>query len=95
MTDSTCRSCGAPIVWRTRSPRTEGEKSRPIPCDPPRLLIRLDVDGTDTMLVCEDGEVRSGLRVRDVARTGMPVGTYCTGRVAHFATCPDADRHRR
>lgn len=97
MAESTCSSCGAPVVWRTRPPAAEGAKPKPIPCDPLRILIRVDVAGdqADTTLVCEDGVTRRGLRVQNVREKGLQLGTYCTGRVSHFATCPDAERHRR
>lgn len=97
MTAATCRSCGAPIVWRTTPPTEEGGKPKPHPCDPVRLLIRVDCDDNekDTTLLCEDGIVRKGRRMTDVAARGMPLGTYTTGRVSHFATCPNAQQHRR
>lgn len=43
MSAAACRSCSAPIVWRTTAPTEEGGKPKPHPCDPARLLIRIDV----------------------------------------------------
>ena len=56
---TTCRGCGAEIVWIT-SPR-----GKPIPCDPPEVTV-----------VTEAGHVVSG-------------------RVSHWATCPQAEQFRR
>lgn len=78
-----CRSCGAWIEWVTTS---HGKKQ---PLDPGLSAVG-------------NVEVRLGLAyyVRDADReavfarqraAGLPVGL----RVSHFATCPNAKRHRK
>lgn len=74
---STCRSCGASIVWI----KTAAGKC--MPCD--AALITFTRGGGPETFVTPEGKVERGKRDRN--------GTL-TGYISHFATCPNADRHR-
>ena len=78
---STCKSCGAPIVW------IESPKGKWIPCDEGIVPYKKDRRGPDS-IVRQDGEI---IRCR-LTFDGEPDGS---GRMAHWATCPNADQHRK
>ena len=63
---STCRSCGAAIVWA----KTTTGKSMPLDAEP-----------------VPDGNI--------VLHEGVAYVTGTGDRKSHFATCPNAARHRR
>lgn len=80
-----CRSCDAPVVWvETEATAKKGGRRMP-----------LDADPTDTRkaLVVENGNI-----VYTGQTTGdhTPIVRYVkNGRHrSHFATCPNASRHR-
>lgn len=75
-----CRSCGAEIIWIKTAAST-------MPCDPQPCYYKPDRQGA-AMMVTQGGEVVRATLV-DAARA---VGV---GYVSHFATCPDAARHKR
>lgn len=80
MSWSTCRSCSGPIDW-AKSDTT----GKPVPInhapDPAgNLAVRRDEDGT--------------LRVRS-APAGAKLAAGEQRGTSHFATCPNADQHRR
>ena len=78
---ATCKSCGAPIVW------IETPKHKWIPCDEGLIPYEEDLAGTD-FLVNRRGEIiRCTLDF-----VGIPSGM---GRMAHWATCPNAEQHRK
>ena len=78
---ATCRSCGAPIIWR----RTPTGGRIPLDADPrPNDGNVLDYGDELAIVVLS----HAGLVPLDAA----PGGTL---RVSHFATCPDAAKHRR
>ncbi len=77
---SRCRSCGADVIWV----RTERERKMP--------LDSLPVDSTGRNLFV----------LRDHASSEGPLAIAAWGLahtephyVSHFATCPNADEHRR
>lgn len=77
-----CRSCGRRILWiRMRS-------GKAMPVDDTIIYYRDDPHGRDR-IVTPDGNVVSC--VADV----MPDESTGFGYVSHFATCPNANSHRR
>jgi hypothetical protein len=70
MTEDTCKSCGAPILW------VETEKGKAMPLDAaPEQRVML---------------------VQTVAKGATKVkGVVVPCYRAHFATCPNADAHRK
>lgn len=94
---STCRSCGAPVVWVTMA-----DTGRRMPLD--EALV--DVVISDWVIPGARSEtvvVGSLLSARAVpAWSGVPadVEIHATarrvrGRRSHFSTCPNADQHRK
>ena len=76
-----CRSCGAPILWA----RTEAGKSIPLDSEPhPGGTIRIDDANPPLAIV-----VTIYAATPDELFGGAPLYR------SHFATCPDADRHRK
>jgi hypothetical protein len=81
-----CRSCGAPVEWAV----TQAGKRMPIDPEP-----RADgnIQFTGRILPSERGSVRE---VRYVtAQAGFFDDGLLARYVSHFATCPDADMHRK
>lgn len=76
-----CKSCGAEIIWI----ETEGGKM--MPCDATQETYWLG--GGKDRIVTPNGEVLSG---RFYGEPGKAAGL---GYRSHFATCPNADRHRK
>ena len=82
MKKSTCRGCGAPIVWI----RTTAGKS--MPCDAEPVLYKAR-EGAAGKIVTPNGEVLScDLDVGPDEATGI-------GYISHFVTCPQAEQFRR
>ncbi len=78
---SRCASCGAEIRWVVSA--TTGKRH---PVDTERVYIASGP--TDTVIVLDDGTTARGHRV------GPGTGVRA-GHVSHFATCPNANTHRR
>ena len=81
MNTSTCRGCGAPIVF------VRSAKGKYIPCDAQLVRYRANPDGKDMVVVDGEGVVRCDLDFDGYA-TGM-------ARISHFATCPQARQFRK
>ena len=82
MMKSTCRGCGAPIVWI----RTAAGKSMPCDAEPALYKAR---EGAAGKIVTPNGEVLScDLDVGPDEATGI-------GYISHFVTCPQAEQFRR
>lgn len=83
MKKSTCRGCGAPIVWI----RTAAGKS--MPCDAEPVLYKAR-EGAAGKIITGNGTVLSA----DIGGLAAfePDGV---GHVSHFATCPAAEQFRR
>lgn len=79
---TTCRSCGAPILFK----RTSAGKLMPLDRDPtPDGNVMLGfVGGEETAILLTDPGDIAGCAV-----DGVPLF------MPHFATCPDADRFRK
>lgn len=92
LVSSSCRSCGAPIVWAT----SERERSIPIDTKPrpdgnielveehDRLIARVLTDARRAEL---ERQILAANRDGDT----LPLNIYVT----HFTTCPNAAAHRR
>ena len=77
---SRCKTCREWIEWV----QTEGGKSMPV--DPCYLSVRALGSGVRATIVTDDGRVVTGA----VAPDGDE-----RGRQSHFASCPQAARHRK
>lgn len=78
---SKCRSCGAEIIWiKMRS-------GKAMPCDAyKRTMIK--GDGKD-VLITDDGGIIHG------TFADYEHGANASGYISHFATCPNANQHRK
>ena len=80
---SKCRSCGAEIKWI----RTFSGKNMPVNAE---MIHFFPKSGEKTELfVTEDGAVVHGVRAEEDQKF-----THI-GYISHFATCPNADQHRK
>jgi hypothetical protein len=77
---ATCRSCAAPILWAVTADR----RSMPVNLEP-------DPDGNLDLLWVSPG-MQPRVLVVDPAQPTLDDGPRYT---SHFATCPNADQHRR
>lgn len=80
---SECRSCHQPIEWVIVA---KSGKRMPIDPDP--------VEGGNIAKLPDDDDETGAARVEYVAPGGMLVDDRPV-YVSHFATCPQADQHRR
>lgn len=78
---STCKKCGAPIIW------IETPKHKWIPCDEGLIPYQEDQAGKDAIVIQNGAVIRCRLTF-----DGNPSGM---GRMAHWATCPYADSFRK
>ena len=81
MNTSTCRGCGAPIVF------VKSDAGKYIPCDAQLVRYRENPNGKDMVVVDGKGVVRC-----DLDFEGLPTGM---ARISHFATCPHAGKFRK
>ena len=81
MNTSTCRGCGAPIVF------LKSAMGRYIPCDAQLVRYRENPNGKDMVVVDGKGVVRC-----DLDFEGLPTGM---ARISHFATCPQAGKFKK
>lgn len=78
-----CKSCGAEVLW------VRTDKGRPMPLDcPPSALMPSDA-GPVTGVFDEWGRARRGYVTDETDPEHVLVS------VSHFATCPNANRHRK
>ena len=82
-----CKSCGKPIGWMKMS------SERMMPLDPEVKHFTLWTDGDPKeekkIFITDHGTVFAGIEVdADEPDT-------LAGRISHFATCPNADQHRK
>ena len=76
---SKCKSCGANIIW---IPTVSGKS---MPCDAKPIPYKEDATGS-LNLVTKDGRI---VRAKADAKSDL------VGYVSHFATCPNANAHRK
>ena len=81
MNTSTCKGCGAPIVF------VKSALGKYIPCDAQLVRYRANPYGKDMVVVEGEGAVRCDLEFE-----GLPTGM---ARISHFATCPQAKQFRK
>ena len=84
---TTCKSCGAKIVW------IKTQNGRSMPCNEEQVEYQKNYRGS-ALIVTKDGEVARGNIVKDSGSALAPI-VDGIGYVSHFATCPNADKHRR
>lgn len=77
-----CKSCGAPIIF------IGTPKGRRIPCDAEPVKY-WQKDGGSAKVVTPNGEVVSA------ELEGDPQEATGIGHISHFASCPNANQHRR
>lgn len=77
---SRCRSCNAKIIWA----KTENGKRIPLDAEP---VLALNVDPGLFVLQPVAGYMNARTLPREDGRL--------VARQSHFATCPNADQHRR
>lgn len=82
-----CRSCSVEIEFVKTS------KGRNAPVEGPVIRVRRNADGKTTVIDL-DGEAVRGDQVPDDGTNDLS-GDEVLGRVSHFATCPNANQHRR
>lgn len=81
-----CKTCGAPIVWI----KTFAGKKMPVNEDPVLVLMS---HGTEKF-IRTDGVMITGCRVGD-GYDDYPDDNVVEAYESHFATCPQANEHRR
>lgn len=86
-----CKTCSSPVVWiRTRVGRS-------MPCDPERVHAwrpptpaeGVSAPGERVTLITDVGDVLTAFMQGGMGWTSV------VGRISHFATCPQADQHRK
>ena len=79
---STCRSCGARIIWVRMT------SGKAMPCDAQKISFNPvhPVTKEAQTYITEDGKVCRGEYDPNGEKNGY---------ISHFATCPAADQHRR
>ena len=76
-----CKSCGAEIIW------VKMRSGKSAPCNPEPIHYRKLVHGENMLLlVTPEGDVTPGQAWKD---------SDLFGYISHFATCPNANRHRK
>ena len=76
-----CKSCGAPIRWI----KTVSGKSMPV--DAQEVFFKA---GGKELFVTSSGAVIHGTRDEENPGTNTRIGY-----ISHFATCPNANKHRK
>lgn len=87
MRETKCRSCGAEIGFI----KTQNGKSMPV--DAKSKWIAQDPEGIPFVLA--DGSVVKAKEVQCEGYAEASKAGYQIGYVSHFATCPNADQHRK
>ena len=82
MNYSTCKACGAPILWI----KTPTGKNMPVDAKP---VIVWPNGNAQTTFMTGSGKIVRG------DRTEYPAEGTCEGYIVHWSTCPAADKFRR
>lgn len=83
-----CKSCGDSIKFI----RTESGKTMPVNAAPMMVEVETD-ERPDTCVITPDGKVIWGVgRIPDYE---TKAGVFVEGYTSHFATCPNAEQHRK
>ena len=82
---STCKSCGAPIMW------LKTDKGKWMPVDIKTEQFYPDPVGAKTYIMNDGHTMRGTPAPKD--KEVLPC--VASGNVSHFATCPNASQHRR
>ena len=82
ITTKTCKSCGAYIIW------IETINGKKMPCNAFAVPYWNDPNGKDTVMTLKGETVRCTLQPQRTPATGR-------GYISHFATCPQANKHRK
>lgn len=82
-----CKSCGSEILWISTS------VGHMMPVDPGIIRIIPQIKASVTIVTAE-GVVVKGNKI-DLEECFLIPDTIVTGYISHFATCPNADQHRR
>ena len=77
---SKCRSCGAEIIW------IELASGKYMPCDADKISYKQNFHFEKLTLITPEGKVTRG---------DFDPGSDLIGYTSHFATCPNANQHRR
>lgn len=86
---TTCKSCGAPIVW------IKTQNGRSMPCDVPAVDYQENYKGS-SLIVTDDGRVRRATIIKKpITSSGLQPVISGKGYISHFATCPYANKYRR
>lgn len=86
---TTCKSCGAPIVW------IKTQNGRSMPCDVPAVDYQENYKGS-SLIVTDDGRVRRATIIKKpITSSGLQPIIDGKGYISHFATCPYANKYRR
>ena len=77
---SRCKSCGKEIIWI----KMASGKSMPVDAEP--ISYKLDMHNGNLTLITPDGRV---------VKAFFDPGSDVVGYTSHFATCPNANAHRK
>ncbi len=89
---SRCRSCEAAIIWTI----TTNGKRMPVDADPVASVRGFRIDETlldEAQMGFNDDDLKPGKDVLAIYVMDAAPGERLY--LSHFATCPDADQHRR
>lgn len=77
-----CKSCGANIVWIAM------QSGKSMPCNAEQVVYWKSEKGEATIITPNGETVRATLKTQRTLPTGV-------GYISHFATCPNANTHRK
>lgn len=83
-----CKSCGASIVW------IKTQNGRSMPCDADPVNYQKNYKGASLIVTAEGAVIRGDIVENDPS---APLQKIIDGQgyISHFATCPNANQHRK